>query len=376
MSKRSNYVFRSLYSIIFCGLLVQTAVAFEYGSSPNATIDFDSNLAGNSPTHRFSVDVVKDELETYRLELRYPDDFRFNGFDVLGPPGTPVGSYTIDIDFDGTPDQTVTLFSLNRREAYVDVLPDGQFSSNSEPILENTGGSRFLLRLPFGGDASHDTLFAPFDTRLSFVLQSGLLTNPDKGGVYTVEAKFTSVDPDTDDADDGRGFSPQSFSESHEVSIVHAPLPDFTIRKAQYKLKKGPHDRFKVFGRFHSANQSIDLTNETVTVAFATFSQRIPGRYFVPSEEDDEELEQNDDEGDDHVAGVQFRDKGPGVTRLNLSDDGRFRIEARNVVLKSIEPHQPVNFVLQFGDQRGEMAITFDRSGHCRRERHHRRCTP
>ena len=342
-------------------LVSATSLAFDYGRSPNPMLRFDSSQAGQSPAHRLSITVGMGELETYRAVVTYPDGFRFNGFNVLGPVNTPVGAYELDLNFDGTPERTVPLRSLTPHSAYADVIPDNRFNPDLEPVLTQVGRAGFVLLLPFGGDANPATRVAPFAARLSLVLFPGLLTNPDAGGVYTVSGALTSVDPDTDGADDGLGEPPLSVAVALDVRIEHVPFTDFRIDVANLKLQDGPYDHFMVQGRYRldAASDGVDLPNETVTVTFDTFSQRIPGRLFSPT-----------------VDGFQFTDKGPGIKQLKLGTDGRFQIDARDLVLESVDLSRPVAFVLQVGDDRGETTISFDRHGHCGPEPGARRCTP
>ncbi|MGH7753721.1 MAG: hypothetical protein ACREN5_12980, partial [Gemmatimonadales bacterium] len=185
--------------------------------------------------------------------------------------------------------------------------------------------------------------------------------NPDIGGVYTVGAELTSVDPDTDGTDDGNAEPPLSVSLALDVSIEHMPFAEFPIHQAHVRLQDGPQDRFSVLGRrrLGSGSDGVDLANETVTVTLDTFSQRIPGHLFAPTED-----------------GSQFTDKGPGIKQIKLGTDGRFQVDARDLALESLNLCQPVRFILQIGDDRGETAIRFDRNGHCGPQPGSRRCAP
>ena len=172
------------------------------------------------PAHRLSFDVQSGELEVYRATISYPHQFRFNGFDVLGPRNTPVGALLVDWNFDGVPDVTIPLRSLGPSSAYADVIPDGRFTPGLEPMLGAGGRTEFTLVLPFGGDANPDTVVAPRAARITVVLFPGLLTNPDAGGSHTIRAELTSVDPDTDGPDDGAGSSPSTTAFAIGVSIA------------------------------------------------------------------------------------------------------------------------------------------------------------
>src|SRR5262245_59696440 len=142
------------------------ALAFQFGVAPNPVLALDSHEAGATPAHRLSFDVRSGELEVYRAAITYPDGFRFNGFDVLGPPNTPVGALLLDFNFDGVPDITIFLRSLSSASAYADVIVDGTFTPGLEPILGHSGRAEFTLVLPFGGDADRNTLVVPRSARI------------------------------------------------------------------------------------------------------------------------------------------------------------------------------------------------------------------
>ena len=84
-----------------------------------------------------------------------------------------------------------------------------------------------------------------------------------------------------------RGEAPRSVSAAIDVSIEHVPFAEFRVDVANLKRQGGPHDRFMVLGnlRLGNASDGLDLLNETVAVTFGTFSQRIPGRLFLPRQQ-------------------------------------------------------------------------------------------
>ena len=330
------------------------ALAFDYGVAPNPLLELDTYQAAQSAEHRLIFDVFAGELETYRAVIHYPDGFRFNGFDALGPDNTPVGAYELDLTFDGIPEVTVALRSLNRGAAYADIDEDQVFSLDLEPIFGHTGWADFELRLPFGGDANPQTLIAPFGAQISLVLFAGALANPETGGDYTVSAELTSVDPDNDSADDGLGAPPLNLAFELPVTIdgpSSTPFAEFTIDKADLKLQGGSSDRFMVHGHYtlDSASDGLDLMADTVTVLFDAFSQDIPGQQFQLTED-----------------GYQFKSKTAGVKQLKLFADGRFQVDARDLNLAGLDVRQPVTFVLRIGNDFGATEIPFDSAGHYR----------
>ena len=207
-----------MFAVVLLGPL--PALAFQFGVAPNPVLVLDSQEAGARPAHRLSFDVQSGELEVYRAVITYPDEFRFNGFDALGPLNTPVGALLVDFNFDGVPEVTVPLRSLSSSSAYADIIADGRFTPDLEPVLGRAGRAELSLLLPFGGDANRDTLVVPRAARVSVVLFQGVLSNPDAGGTYTIRAELTSVDPDTDGADDGLNSSPLTLAFAVGVSIT------------------------------------------------------------------------------------------------------------------------------------------------------------
>jgi hypothetical protein len=289
-----------------------------------------------------------------------------------------VGALELDFNRDGRADVTMALRSLSPGTAYADVIADGRFAAGLEPVLAHRGRAEFLLRLPFGGDANPDTLVALFDARVTLVLFAGLLTNPDRGGAYTVTAELVSVDPDTDGTDDGAGAPPLTVAFEVPVAIEHVPFARFCIERADLKRRgirdherdeadddeetgATVRDRFRVHGRFAlgAGSDGVELASERVTVRFGGFAQAIPGGAFSST----------------HHA-VEFKDRRPGVKKLELRADGRFEVDVRDVDLSGIDLRRPVTVSLQIGDDRGEAGILFDRNGH--HQPHHRgtRCAP
>ena len=63
----------------------------------------------------------------------------------------------------------------------------------------------------------------------------------------------------------------------------------------------------------------------------------------------------------------RFRFRAGGIKRLELREDGEFRIEATKVDLAGIDLNQLVPFTLQIGNDKGETTIPFDRKGRFRR---------
>lgn len=341
-------------AMLFC-LLFAPAAAFDYGVAPNATLELDNDEAGATANHRLYFDVFAGELETYRALISYPRAFRFEGFETLGPPNSEVGRYGLDVDFDGLAERSVALRSLDRFNAYADVIADQRYSASFEPLLSAATGAEFVVLAPMGGDADPGTLTAPIDVQMSLTLFAGALRNPELPGTYTVVASLTSVDPDSDGADDGLGQPPQRLAAEIAVSIGGAgayPFAAFAVDRADIERHGRKRDRLRVDGILvpDPAGDGIDLSRDVVTIRFGDFVQHIDGNRFRRSDE-----------------GFRFKSRTGGVRRLALADDGRFQIDARDLDLAAVETGRPVTVGLEIGDDYGAVAVVFDRNGHYRR---------
>ncbi len=240
MMKIRIYVYLSLlvFSLLSCSrplswkVETSTDGPFSYGPPTNVSFQLSSYNPGDDAKLTLTFDIKEGDLETHKAVITYPGQFTFNGFLALGPAGTQIGSYDVDFDFDGTSDFTIPVFAIDNNTAYADRdIFDGSFdtSVDSTMVYSNTGGNHvFTTTLPFGGDGFPSTITGPFSERLVAVMNSGIITNPAIPGTYNISATFTSVDPDTDGADDGVGDTPLTLNPSQSIVIVSAgdPLPD------------------------------------------------------------------------------------------------------------------------------------------------------
>jgi hypothetical protein len=329
------------------GLLLVSPAAFRASTSnvaPTAALQLSSNRSGESPAHRLTFDLQAGESEIYQARLTYPEEFRFRGFESLGPIDTAVGAYAIDVDFDGTPDSTRVLRALGPDSAYVDLFEDEAFDPAIEPLVTHTGGANFDLRLPFGGDANSATLVAPVSARVSLVLFEGLLVNPSLGGVYTITAHLGSVDPDTGGPDDDNGLPPTTRTFELAVSIDGPSLEQFaklSIDKFDLKRHGANRDRLVVHGRYvlGAASDGLNLPEENITVSFDGFSQTLPGHVFSSTGN-----------------GYRFLNgRAPGIEHFWIWSDGRFHIDIRDLHL--IDPGATLIFALRIGNDIGEATV-------------------
>jgi hypothetical protein len=306
------------------------------------TLELSTYAAGQSALHRLSFRIDAGDPEIYHAIISYPIGFRFAGFHALGPAGTPIGAYEIDTNLDGAADRTFPLRSVTSGLAYVELLPDDTFDPALEPRV-HAAGAEFHVRLPLGGDANSSTFAAPASALVTLVLFQHLLVNPALGGSYTIAARFATVDPDTDGADDGQGAPPQT-SRADAIVRIEGPaiVPFAKLRIEDFDLKPhGRHrDRFTLCGIFvpGRASDGIDIETDDVGIAFASFSQTIPADAF---------------RGWRHRR--EYKGRGPGVQRLEIRHDGRFELDVSDLQL--IAPGHWARFTLRIGNDRGEATI-------------------
>lgn len=197
---------------------------FPYAAWPEPTVTLLPATSGGSSEHELAVSVYPGELETYTARWGYPPEFGFAGFTAIGPIGSTVGGYSLDTDFDGVPEVERPLVSLGDDTAYVDLDGDGDPIGNPLLVRGAGPGPQFYLVAPYGGDGNPLTLTVPAEVRITVGLMSGILLNPGAPGTYTVRIRLTSVDPDTDDMDDGAGISPVTESGQIDVFLVATQL--------------------------------------------------------------------------------------------------------------------------------------------------------
>ena len=323
-------------------IALATAPAARRQSQSDAFLVLSSHVSGASGTHRLSFSFLAGDPEIYSATVSYPAGFRLTGFGTQGPAGSPIGSYELDVNLDGTADRVMPIRSVSNSLAYIDVVPDGRFSPDLEPTLHGDADATLRLRLPLGGDANADTLGSPFGARAALTLNAGIIINPPLGGDYQIEARLTTVDPDTDGPDDGFGNAPETTRVVTTVTIegpVLVPFQRLTIDQFDLRDKR-PGDRFDVRGRFvvGAGSDGIDLRRDNITISFASFSQTIPGSAFKRT-------------GHSHV----YKGSGPGVHRFELGPDGRFEVDARRLTLINVGP-LPI-FELAIGNDVGTVVV-------------------
>ncbi|MFQ5650824.1 MAG: hypothetical protein ACE5IY_12855, partial [bacterium] len=121
------------------------------------------------------------------------------------------------------------------------------------------------------------------------------------------------------------------------------------MEKARVETDDDPGDHeFEIKGTFvlGALSNGIDVLNEEVLVRFSTFEQTIPAGSF-----------------ERHDEGFRFTGNSSGIERLDIDDDGEYRVEGHELDLSHISFPSDVNFVLEIGDDLGEWDIPFDQDG-------------
>ncbi|MEE2525260.1 hypothetical protein V0U79_02705 [Hyphobacterium sp. HN65] len=237
---------------------------------PQATQPYDlpaertltlTNYSPGQPTgFRATTQMTFGQLETYQIVLTIPQAFTFNGFDALGPAGSRVGSYGFDFDNStpGVPDRVLPLRSVNATQIYADTDLSGAYEADTDAVIDysqaQNGDHLLTATIPLGGDGSAGTITAFFDSGIILSLFSGFLTNPGTAGDYVVTADFTSVDPDTDGANDNAGEGPEMLQVQQTLSIANSPLRAAVL----------PTSRSVVFGQPATAFATISNSGASV----------------------------------------------------------------------------------------------------------------
>lgn len=363
-------------------ILVTAPVAFGHGSTMKVTLQLDSYRAGKRPAHHLTFDVRAGGPEIFLAVLEYPEAFRFNGFRPNGSAITPVGAYDLDLDFDGTPERSLPLLALDSASAYVDVFGDGIFSPATDPLFRHTGAARFELRLPLGGDASPETRVALFAARVTLSLSPGLVITPGLGGHYQVIADLTTVDPDTDGPDDGRGEAPVTSRFQVPIVIVGPSVVPFArLSVDTFDLKQDGQERSRFFvrGRYVPGHWSngFDFRTDNVTVTIDWLKPGPPrcmgrgcGRLFVdrhalpvePTRAFSQTVSGSAFDAAGHAH--HFRGNPPGIERFWLWPDGRFQIDIRELTL--MDSARVAAFTLAIGNDRGTTTMAVGGTHHDR----------
>lgn len=196
---------------------------FSYQMPANINLSLSSGFAGAAAEHTLSFDIQQGDLQTYQAVITYPSGFTFNGFLSLGAAGTQIGTYSFAVS--SKTHTSFPVYSIDDNNAYGDIDLTNTFNNQIDPFMvySNNGGNHlFTITAPFGGDADAGTNTGQASATVTSVMNSGILTNPSSAGTVSVQGNFTSVDPDTGDADNSSGNSPLTLNSSENVMITSA----------------------------------------------------------------------------------------------------------------------------------------------------------
>lgn len=191
-----------------------------YALPPDAYFALGSYQAGAETSYQIGLGVVPDSLETFSGTVTVPPEFAFAGFG-----SGPVGTLAIDFDNDGAAEAAVSLIGMGDDLAFADLDFNGLQFPGVEPTVSHAGTHVFTLSVPAGGDRSVQTVASTVPVGITLTLLPGVLQNPATPGAYLIEADFTSVDPDTDGADDAAGSPPLQLAADVTVQIGTGPCP-------------------------------------------------------------------------------------------------------------------------------------------------------
>jgi hypothetical protein len=216
-----------------------------YELPPDAYFALGSHAAGAATSHQIGLTAPAGALETYSAAITYPGDFPFHGF------GTGVvGELGIDVNVDGVVDAELPLIGTGGDFAFADFDANGAYHPLSEPTVAHSGNHLFTVTLPAGGDRNLQTLASTSPVGLVLTLFAGVLDNPATPGAYALHGDFTSVDPNTDDADDAAGDPPATLAVDETVDIGDGPCPPLpalgcnaSFAKGKLTFKDGPGDK-------------------------------------------------------------------------------------------------------------------------------------
>ena len=192
------------------------------------TLQFSDLSPGQPMGFRIDSAITGGERQTYQVVLTLPPEFTFNGFDTLGAAGARIGAYGFEFNSASPgPDRLFPVYSTDVDSAWVDSNLDGTPNILKPQIEHSYDGQQnnlITITLPRGGDGLTSTGTAGFSSDIMASLRSGVFSNPTTAGDYSVSVVFTSVDPESGDADDNSGLPPETFSLNRTVSIGNSTM--------------------------------------------------------------------------------------------------------------------------------------------------------
>ena len=177
---------------------------------------------------RVDSEITFGQRQAYQVVITLPASYQFNGFDLFGPEGTRIGAYGFEFNSGSAgPDRLFPIYSVDRDSAWVDANLDGTFNPLKPQIQYSQDGSQnhvVTITLPRGGDGMTGSQTAGFSSDVMAFFRTGVFTNPATGGQVPITLDFTSVDPDTGDANDNAGSAPETFSINGNVTVAASQI--------------------------------------------------------------------------------------------------------------------------------------------------------
>lgn len=172
-----------------------------FAQNPNVQVSLSNDKAGATSAVSVGMSFAKNELELYTVSLQFNTAFTFNGFNALGGSDSRIAIWELEYNDDGVPDAEADVRSIDNNNAYVDVDADQEHGA-FEPLIHETdvGGGSLDVTLPDGGDGDSSTIVAPYSGRVTITILPGVFTSSLFAGPRDILFRATSVDRDTDGA--------------------------------------------------------------------------------------------------------------------------------------------------------------------------------
>lgn len=176
---------------------------------------------------RVDSEITFGQRQAYQVVITLPASYQFNGFDLFGS-GTRIGAYGFEFNAGSPgPDRLFPIYSIDGNSAWVDTNLDGNpnpLKPQIEHSLDASQNHIITITLPRGGDGSTGSQTAGFSSDVMAFFRTGIFSNPATGGSVPITLDFTSVDPDTGDANDNAGSAPETFQLTGNAEIANATL--------------------------------------------------------------------------------------------------------------------------------------------------------
>lgn len=246
-----------------------------FNAPAKQSLVFSDRAPGRLMGFRIDSEITAGQRQAREIVITIPAAYQFNGFDALGPAGTRIGVYGFDFNPSSPgPDRLFPIYVIDNDSAWVDSNLDGQtnpLKPQVEYSLDAQQNHVITIILPRGGDGSTSSSTAGFTSDIMASLRTGIFSNPATGGSYPMTLNFTSVDPDTGDADDNAGSPPEQFALNDNALIAPATLSAAVLpssRSVAYERTATAFATIVNGGQTAAENCAISLLN-VIKVGFS-----------------------------------------------------------------------------------------------------------